>query len=74
MIKGAMGVKDPGYSKMVIGAAIGGFGIGRNFFNKAAQIPLKERAQFQEAVMKQKMTTIAGTSGRPTHWWWGPSS
>src|SRR3989344_2726957 len=74
MIKGAMGVKDPGYSKMVIGAAIGGFGIGRNFFNKAAQIPLKERGQFKEAVMKQKMTTIAGTSGRPTHWWWGPSS
>ena len=75
MIKGALGVKDPGYSKMAIGAVVGGFGIGRNLFRKTAEIPMKERAEFQQARMKHKMTVAAGqASGNPVPWYWGSNN
>ncbi len=55
MIKGALGVKDPGYGKIAVGAVIGGFGLGKNFFNRTFDPMLKERKAYEEGIHKRKV-------------------
>lgn len=55
IIKGALGVKDPGYGKIAVGAVIGGFGLGKNFFNRTFDPMLKERKAYEEGIHKRKV-------------------
>lgn len=65
MIKGALGVKDPGYGKMAIGGALAGFNIGKTGFNKLNEPFLKERKAREEIALKKRIEKTLNPAKQP---------
>ncbi len=63
-VKGYLGVKDPGYGKMVIGAVTGGFGLGKNFVDKSIGGIKKDRDAIKEAKLKLKAQKYADSPNK----------
>ena len=66
IIKGTLGVKDPGYGKMVIGAALGGYGLGKGFLSRTFAPVIQERKARQEAKLKNLVSPPAQPGREPT--------